>query len=72
MKIAEAGERLRPGAVYLAPPDAHLMVDADLRVALAVPRSAIETGCVDRVLPLQEIGTALVALANTRAQVLSE
>jgi two-component system chemotaxis response regulator CheB len=130
VKTAEAGEQLRPGTVYLAPPDAHLIVDADLRVALAdghrirhvlssanplfesaarvfpgrviavvltgydrdgtdgvqavklsggsviaqdrgssqvfeMPRSAIQTGCVDRVLPLEAIGPALVALAKT-------
>jgi two-component system chemotaxis response regulator CheB len=29
-----------------------------------MPRSAIETGCVDRVLPLQQIGPALVVLAR--------
>jgi two-component system chemotaxis response regulator CheB len=31
-----------------------------------MPRAAIETGCVDRVLPLPEIGPALVALARGR------
>jgi two-component system chemotaxis response regulator CheB len=35
--------------------------------SFGMPRSAIETGCVDRVLPLQEIGPALVARANARA-----
>jgi two-component system chemotaxis response regulator CheB len=30
-----------------------------------MPGSAIETGCVDRILPLQDIGPALVALARS-------
>jgi two-component system chemotaxis response regulator CheB len=29
-----------------------------------MPRAAIATGCVDRVLPLDEIGAALVALTK--------
>jgi two-component system, chemotaxis family, protein-glutamate methylesterase/glutaminase len=33
--------------------------------SFGMPASAIETGCVDRVLPLQEIGPALVALARS-------
>jgi two-component system chemotaxis response regulator CheB len=33
--------------------------------SFGMPRSAIETGCVDRVLPLPEIGPALVALARS-------
>jgi two-component system chemotaxis response regulator CheB len=31
----------------------------------AMPRSAIETGCVDRVLPIEEIGPALLRLVKT-------
>lgn len=31
----------------------------------SMPRSAIETGCVDRVLPVEEIGPALLRLART-------
>jgi two-component system chemotaxis response regulator CheB len=129
VKIAEAGERLEPGTVYLAAPDRHMTVDAELRVryqdggrirrvlssanplfesaakalpgrvvavvltgydsdatdgvqavklsggtviaqdigsaqTFEMPRSAIATGCVDRVLPLDEIGAALVALTK--------
>ena len=30
-----------------------------------MPGSAIDTGCVDRILPLQEIGPALVALGRS-------
>ena len=33
--------------------------------SFGMPGSAIQTGCVDRVLPLQEIGPALVALARS-------
>lgn len=29
VKLAEAGEHVRPGTVYVAPPDRHLLVDAD-------------------------------------------
>ena len=39
--------------------------DAATSMSLGMPGSAIQTGCVDRVLPLQEIGTALVALARS-------
>ncbi len=28
VKLAEAGERVRPGTVYIAPPDRHLLVDS--------------------------------------------
>lgn len=34
-KEAEAGERLRAGTVFIAPPDHHLLVNADGRLALA-------------------------------------
>jgi len=34
VKAAEDGERLRPGTVYVAPPDRHLLVEADGVVAL--------------------------------------
>jgi two-component system chemotaxis response regulator CheB len=34
VKNAEEGEALRPGTVYLAPPDAHMMVRPDRTVAL--------------------------------------
>jgi two-component system, chemotaxis family, protein-glutamate methylesterase/glutaminase len=33
--------------------------------SFGMPRSAIQTGCVDRVLPLPEIGPALLALARS-------
>ena len=130
VKTAVEGDQMKPGTVYLAPPNAHLMVDSDLRLSLkegakirhvlssanplfesaasalpgrviavvltgydrdatdgvqavrlsggtvlaqdqatsksfGMPGSAIETGCVDRVLPLQDIGPALVALARS-------
>jgi two-component system chemotaxis response regulator CheB len=130
VKIAEQDERMDPGTVYLAPPDAHLFVAPDLRVSLkdgsrirhvlssanplfesaaralpgrviavvmtgydrdatdgvqavrlsggtviaqdrptsqsfGMPGSAIQTGCVDRVLPLQEIAPALLDLARS-------
>lgn len=130
VKTAEQGEKLRPGTVYLAPPDFHLLIqrngccdlfdgirirhvlssanplfasaaeafgkrviavvltggDSDatdgvrsvsahggLVIAqdqatsriFAMPRSAIETGCVDKVLPLAEIGPALRRLVET-------
>jgi two-component system chemotaxis response regulator CheB len=129
VKVAEQGETLRAGTVYLAPPDLHFSVGAGLGVVLGdgrpirhvrssanplfesaasalgprliavvltgydrdatdgvqavkqaggtviaqdeassqvfdMPRSAIATGCVDRVLPLAEIGPALLALAR--------
>jgi len=35
VKEAEAGERLRPGTVFIAPPDHHLLVNSDGRLALA-------------------------------------
>jgi two-component system chemotaxis response regulator CheB len=134
VKVAAEGERLEAGTVYLAPPNAHLTVDPNLRVGLkdgvkirhvlssanplfesaaqalpgrviavvltgydrdatdgvqavklsggiviaqdeatsesfGMPSSAIATGCVDRVLPLPEIGPALVALARAEATV---
>lgn len=127
--IAEEGERLRAGHVYLAPPTLHMTVAPDLRVSLqdgrkirhlrssanplfssaaealgvgvlgvvltggdrdatdgvqairdggglviaqdeatsevfAMPASAIATGSVSRVLPLSEIGSAIVRLAE--------
>ena len=37
--------------------------------SFGMPSSAIATGCVDRVLPLPEIGPALVALARAEATV---
>jgi two-component system chemotaxis response regulator CheB len=129
VKIAEPGEPLLPGTVYLAPPQLHLTVRPDRTVGLtdghrirhllssanplfasaaevlggrvlavvltggdrdatdgvqavragggvvlaqdeatsavfAMPRSAIETGCVDRVLPLADIAPALVELVT--------
>lgn len=129
VKMVAQGERLEPGTVYLAPPDAHFSVDGRLCASLedgrkirhvlssanplfesaaralpgrvvavvltgydrdatdgvqavklaggtviaqdqatsesfGMPGSAIGTGCVDRVLPLREIGPALVALAR--------
>ena len=38
-----------------------------IKQIFAMPRSAIETGCVDRVLPVEEIGPALTRLAKTGA-----
>lgn len=35
VKQAEAGERLEAGTVYIAPPNRHLLVDSDGRLALA-------------------------------------
>jgi len=129
VKTAEQSEAMHPGTVYLAPPDLHLTVGEDQRLALtdghrirhvmssanplfasaaavfgsrviavvltgsgrdatdgvqtvktrggiviaqdratstmfAMPRSAIETGCVDRVLPLEEIAPTLVRLVT--------
>lgn len=130
VKLAEAGEPLRPGLVYVAVPTLHLVVQKDRTLALvdghrvrhvlssanplfesaakvlgnrvigvvltgydsdgtdgvqaiheaggivlaqdrltsqafAMPGSAIETGAVDRVLPLGAIGPALVELATS-------
>ena len=39
--------------------------DEATSTSFGMPGSAIQTGCVDRVLPLQEIGPALVALARS-------
>jgi two-component system chemotaxis response regulator CheB len=129
VKLAEEGEVLQPGKVYLAQPDLHLVVNDNRTLGLRnghrirhvlssgnplfesaaqalgerviaivltgydsdgtdgvqavknaggtviaqdeassqafnMPRSAIETGCVDRVLALGEIGPALVQLAS--------
>lgn len=129
VKSAEEGELMRPGTVYIAPPDHHLTVGRDRSVRLiegrkirhvrssanplfasaaeslggrviavvltggdrdatdgvqsvraaggvvlaqdeetsqlfAMPRSAIETGCVDSILPLPEIAPALIRLTN--------
>ena len=129
VKLAEQFEAIQPGTVYLAPPDLHLTVVEDQRLALtdghrirhvlssanplfasaaavfgsrviavvltgsdrdatdgvqtvktwggiviaqdratstmfAMPRSAIETGCVDRVLPLEKIAPTLVRLVT--------
>jgi two-component system chemotaxis response regulator CheB len=36
----------------------------------AMPRSAIETGCVDRVMPLEEIAPALMRLATSTTEML--
>jgi len=130
VKTAEQGERLKPGTVYLAPPDLHLLIrkygfcklvdgtkirhlrssanplftsaaevfgkrviavvltggdrdatdgvqsvknqggtvitqDEETSAAFGMPRSAIETGCVDEVLPLGEIGPTLLRLVTT-------
>jgi two-component system, chemotaxis family, protein-glutamate methylesterase/glutaminase len=130
VKMAEEGEQLRPGTVYLAPPGHHMSIhgaglchlstgqkiqylqssanplftsaadafeervvavvltgggrdategvqsikahqgfvivqDEATSEAFSMPHSAIETGCVDRVLPLEEIGPALVRLVQT-------
>jgi two-component system chemotaxis response regulator CheB len=132
VKQAESGERLRPGTVYVAPPDHHLLVNLDGTLALTqselvrfvrpsvnlllesaagnyrdrciavvltgtgsdgaagveavkevggtvivedaetaefggMPQAAIATGCVDFVLPLEEIGPAVVALVTQRS-----
>jgi two-component system, chemotaxis family, protein-glutamate methylesterase/glutaminase len=129
VKEAETGDRLVDGTIYVAPPDRHLLVDADGTLSLAdtervrfvrpsadrlfaalaasfgpraiavvltgsgrdgadgvrsvkeaggrvivqdlasseyggMPGAAIETGAADRVLPLGEIGAALVALVG--------
>ncbi|HEX6900756.1 MAG TPA: chemotaxis protein CheB [Thermoanaerobaculia bacterium] len=130
VKTAEEGERLRPGTIYVAPPDQHLLIGPDGICALidghqrilyllssadplfssaadvfqgsliavvlsggghdatggvqavkakggvviaqdqatsqafGMPGSAIETGCVDHVLPIQEIGPALLRLTG--------
>lgn len=77
VKAAYRGERIRPGIVYVAPPDLHLLVDPTQRIALldghridtsqvfAMPAAAIATGHVDRVLPLPEIGPALDRIVRT-------
>ena len=129
VKNAENGEQMRPGTVYLAPADLHLLIgrnglctlsdgrkirhvrssadplftsaagafgnviavvltggdgdasdgvqsvsaqggiviaqDPETSEAPGMPQSAIDTGCVDRVLPLGEIGPALVRLVET-------
>lgn len=131
VKETEESETMRPGTIYLAPPDRHLNVHDDtftltdgrkIRYVLSsanplfesaaemlgarviavvltgggrdatdgvqairahggtvlaqdqatsasfgMPRSAIETGCVDRVLPLEAIGPALVDLVQSRS-----
>ena len=129
MTQAADGDRLRPGHVSVAPPDWHLLVEPDGRLALAqtpkvsyvrpsgdvlfrsvatsckdrgivvvltgggsngaagvklvkelggvviaqdpataqqpsMPQAAIKTGCVDAVLPLAEIGPALIRLVR--------
>jgi len=129
VKLAEPSEAMQPGTVYLAPPDLHLIVGRDQRLAFidghrirhvlssanplfasaaevfggrviavvltgwdrdatdgvqtvkvqggiviaqdrttsesfAMPHSAIETGCVDYVLPLEAIAPALVRLVT--------
>jgi two-component system chemotaxis response regulator CheB len=129
VRQAQEGDRLRPGCVYIAPPDHHLLVNADGSLSLSqsppvhhfrpsaeplfesvavacreravavvltggdsdgsegvqhikemggtviaqdeatshdfsMPRAAIETGCVDRVLPLREIAATLVRLVG--------
>lgn len=130
VKETEQSETMRPGTIYLAPPDRHLKVHDDtfslsdgqkIRYVLSsanplfesaaealdgrviavvltgggrdgtdgvqairarggtvlvqdqatsatfgMPRSAIETGCVNQVLPLEAIGPALVELVQTR------
>lgn len=38
VKQAEPGDRLRPGAVFIAPPDRHLLVDRDGVLSLAETR----------------------------------
>jgi two-component system chemotaxis response regulator CheB len=132
VKIAEEGDELHPGTVYLAPPQWHLVVGPGGRFALAdgrrirhvlssanplfesaareldgrviavvltgygrdatdgvqavklsggtvlaqdeasaerfdMPRSAIETGCVDRIVPLPQIATELKRLVQRSA-----
>jgi two-component system, chemotaxis family, protein-glutamate methylesterase/glutaminase len=131
VKTAEQNEVMRPGTVYLAPPDLHLTVRSDRSASLinggkirhvlssanplfssaaealggrviavvltggnrdatdgvqsvrmgggvvlaqdeatsehfAMPRSAIATGCVDRVLPLGDIAPTLIGLVTGR------
>ena len=133
LKVVEAqeGDVIRPGTVFLAPPDRHLLVDADLTLSLTrselvhflrpsadllfesvaavfreralavvltgtgadgsmgiqairktggsviaqdeesseffgMPSAAIESGCVDFVLPLEEIAGAIATLVNGR------
>ena len=39
--------------------------DEATSAVFSMPRSAIETGCVDRVLPVGEIGPALLRLVKT-------
>lgn len=56
VKIAEQGEPLRPGTVFLAPAREHLVVRAN--------QTAIGTGAVDRVLPLERIPAQLVKLVR--------
>ncbi|HWE36717.1 MAG TPA: chemotaxis protein CheB [Isosphaeraceae bacterium] len=132
VKQAEAGEPVRPGAVFVAPPGRHLLVDAGGRLSLStselihlvrpsadrlfesvaegfgpravavvltgtgsdgeggvravrrrggtviaqdpatatyagMPAAAVRTGCVDLVLPLDQIAPRLVALATAEA-----
>jgi two-component system chemotaxis response regulator CheB len=133
VKQAEAGESVRPGTVYIAPPNHHLLVDADGTLVLTqselvhfvrpsadllfesaagtyrdrvvavvltgsgrdggmgveavkkmggiviaqsegtadffgMPETAIETGCVDLVLDLDEIAPRLIAIVMKAAQ----
>jgi two-component system chemotaxis response regulator CheB len=132
VREARAGDRVKPGVVYLAPPDQHLLVDADGVLTLThtelvhfvrpsadllfesvaaaygeravavvltgsgvdgslgvraikkrggiviaqdretsaffgMPSAAIDTGCVERVLPLSAIAPALVELTEGAA-----
>jgi two-component system chemotaxis response regulator CheB len=131
VKLAEKGERLEAGTVYIAPPDHHLLVGTDGEVTLTqeaavnfvrpsadllfesvaesygdraiacvltgtgrdgatgveavharggtvivqdpttadfpgMPEAAVETGVVDRVLPLEDIGAAVCDLIGTK------
>lgn len=131
VKLAEQGERLEAGTVYIAPPDHHLLVGTDGEVTLTrdaavnfvrpsadllfesvaesygdraiacvltgtgrdgatgvkavharggtvivqdpttadfpgMPQAAVETGVVDRVLPLEDIGAAVCDLIGTK------
>ncbi len=42
--------------------------DEDSSVIFGMPQVAIDSGCVDRVLPLKEIGSYIISLTKTKAQ----
>lgn len=64
VKLAQDGESIRPGTVRVAPSAIVIAQEKATSRVFGTPAAAIATGCVDLVLPLEQIGPTLVQLVS--------